>query len=197
MDGTYRFRDFMDGTYRFREHERPRRVDRKYRDSVFLGPQFEWPFPDGKVAQAKLIGSPAATDEGAKKSGKRWHRGQRAARGLYLVASFANAPKPSQRAIEVVCVAASSFKEASRLRSLSPGPRIQAIDIRYRRPEAPCNCVLYWIKNLEHPTKCFVPSLLSLRSGDCSFYFNSPFSSPTSEKVTRVSSAPNSRMIAE
>jgi hypothetical protein len=36
--------------------------------------------------RSTCIGSPAAMDEDAKKSGKRWHRGQRAARGLYLAA---------------------------------------------------------------------------------------------------------------
>ena len=36
--------------------------------------------------RSTCIGSPAAMDEDAKKSGKRWHRGQRAARALYLAA---------------------------------------------------------------------------------------------------------------
>jgi len=36
--------------------------------------------------RSTCIGSPAAMDEDAKKSGKRWHRGQRAARELYLAA---------------------------------------------------------------------------------------------------------------
>jgi len=36
--------------------------------------------------RSTCIGSPAAMDEDAKKSGKCWHRGQRAARGLYLAA---------------------------------------------------------------------------------------------------------------
>jgi len=36
--------------------------------------------------RSTCIGSPVAMEEDAKKSGKRWHRGQRAARGLYLAA---------------------------------------------------------------------------------------------------------------
>ncbi len=36
--------------------------------------------------RSTCIGSPAAMDEDAKKLGKHWHRGQRAARGLYLAA---------------------------------------------------------------------------------------------------------------
>ncbi|HBJ33689.1 MAG TPA: hypothetical protein DDZ51_02780 [Planctomycetaceae bacterium] len=36
--------------------------------------------------RSTCIGSPAAMDKDAKNSGKRWHRGQRAARGLYLAA---------------------------------------------------------------------------------------------------------------
>jgi len=36
--------------------------------------------------RSTCIGSPAAMDEDARKSGKRWHRGRRAARGLYLAA---------------------------------------------------------------------------------------------------------------
>jgi hypothetical protein len=36
--------------------------------------------------RSTCIGSPAAMEADAKKSGKQWHRGQRAARGLYLAA---------------------------------------------------------------------------------------------------------------
>jgi hypothetical protein len=36
--------------------------------------------------RSTYIGSPSAMDEDAKKSGKRWHRGQRAARVFYLAA---------------------------------------------------------------------------------------------------------------
>ncbi len=41
--------------------------------------------------RSTCIGSPDAMDEDAKKSGKRWHRGQRAARGFYLAAWVENA----------------------------------------------------------------------------------------------------------